>query len=192
MGPFQLLLGHSKGSCVCPAGPSKEFKGILNVLMAKSVPCAAGVADSLMAPPSPSPLFGSRLTALVLKTFSQAQHFIPIDEKNIKDAASALATSQAPSGCFKSMGKLFNNGLMVCPFPAPSTCFLGSPVLPPTLCLLVWVSRAKLCLAKEEGPSLSSLPTGENENGLVRIAFLQSWACVLGGLPLGEIIHNNW
>ncbi|KYO44643.1 alpha-2-macroglobulin-like protein 1 isoform X1 [Alligator mississippiensis] len=52
------------------------------------------------------------LTALVLKTFSQAQHFIPIDEKNIKDAASALATSQAPSGCFKSMGKLFNNGLM--------------------------------------------------------------------------------
>uniref|UniRef100_A0A7M4F193 Alpha-macroglobulin-like TED domain-containing protein n=1 Tax=Crocodylus porosus TaxID=8502 RepID=A0A7M4F193_CROPO len=52
------------------------------------------------------------LTALVLKTFSQAQHFIPIDERNIKDAASALATSQTPSGCFKSMGKLFNNGLM--------------------------------------------------------------------------------
>ncbi|KAM6309796.1 alpha-2-macroglobulin-like protein 1 [Podargus strigoides] len=52
------------------------------------------------------------LTALVLKTFSQAQDFIHIDEQNIKDAASALINSQTPSGCFKSVGKLFNNGLM--------------------------------------------------------------------------------
>ncbi|NXT61541.1 A2ML1 protein, partial [Chaetops frenatus] len=52
------------------------------------------------------------LTALVLKTFSQAQDFIHIDEQNIKDAASALIRSQTPSGCFKSVGKLFNNGLM--------------------------------------------------------------------------------
>ncbi|KAK0680133.1 A2ML1 protein, partial [Pygoscelis papua] len=52
------------------------------------------------------------LTALVLKTFSQARDFIHIDEQNIKDAASALIKSQTPSGCFKSMGKLFNNGLM--------------------------------------------------------------------------------
>uniref|UniRef100_A0A8C3RAU8 Alpha-2-macroglobulin-like protein 1 n=1 Tax=Cyanoderma ruficeps TaxID=181631 RepID=A0A8C3RAU8_9PASS len=52
------------------------------------------------------------LTALVLKTFSQAQDFIHIDQQNIKDAASALIKSQTPSGCFKSVGKLFNNGLM--------------------------------------------------------------------------------
>ncbi|XP_056197787.1 alpha-2-macroglobulin-like protein 1 isoform X1 [Falco biarmicus] len=52
------------------------------------------------------------LTALVLKTFSQAQDFIHIDEQNLKDAASALINSQTPSGCFKSVGKLFNNGLM--------------------------------------------------------------------------------
>ncbi|XP_025971285.2 alpha-2-macroglobulin-like protein 1 isoform X3 [Dromaius novaehollandiae] len=52
------------------------------------------------------------LTAFVLKTFSQAQDFIHIDEQNIKDAASALIKSQTPSGCFKSVGKLFNNGLM--------------------------------------------------------------------------------
>ncbi|NWV59700.1 A2ML1 protein, partial [Malurus elegans] len=52
------------------------------------------------------------LTALVLKTFSQAQRFIHIDEQNIKDAANALIKSQTPSGCFKSVGKLFNNGLM--------------------------------------------------------------------------------
>ncbi|NXQ09809.1 A2ML1 protein, partial [Peucedramus taeniatus] len=52
------------------------------------------------------------LTALVLKTFSKARDFIYIDEQNIKDAASALIKSQAPSGCFKSVGKLFNNGLM--------------------------------------------------------------------------------
>ncbi|XP_039555583.1 alpha-2-macroglobulin-like protein 1 isoform X2 [Passer montanus] len=52
------------------------------------------------------------LTALVLKTFSQARDFIHIDEQNIKDAASALIKSQTPSGCFKSVGKLFNNGLM--------------------------------------------------------------------------------
>ncbi|XP_040450998.1 alpha-2-macroglobulin-like protein 1 isoform X6 [Falco naumanni] len=52
------------------------------------------------------------LTAFVLKTFSQAQDFIHIDEQNLKDAASALINSQTPSGCFKSVGKLFNNGLM--------------------------------------------------------------------------------
>ncbi|NXD24440.1 A2ML1 protein, partial [Spelaeornis formosus] len=52
------------------------------------------------------------LTALVLKTFSQARDFIHIDEQNIKDATSALIKSQTPSGCFKSVGKLFNNGLM--------------------------------------------------------------------------------
>ncbi|KFV51025.1 Alpha-2-macroglobulin-like 1, partial [Tyto alba] len=52
------------------------------------------------------------LTALVLKTFSQARDFIHIDEQNIKDAASALIKHQTPSGCFKSVGKLFNNGLM--------------------------------------------------------------------------------
>ncbi|KFV53492.1 Alpha-2-macroglobulin-like 1, partial [Gavia stellata] len=52
------------------------------------------------------------LTALVLKTFSQARDFIHIDEQNIKDAANALIKSQIPSGCFKSVGKLFNNGLM--------------------------------------------------------------------------------
>ncbi|XP_061863712.1 alpha-2-macroglobulin-like protein 1 [Colius striatus] len=52
------------------------------------------------------------LTAFVLKTFSQAQDFIHIDEQNIKDAASALIKSQTPSGCFKSEGKLFNNGLV--------------------------------------------------------------------------------
>ncbi|XP_051470054.1 alpha-2-macroglobulin-like protein 1 isoform X1 [Apus apus] len=52
------------------------------------------------------------LTALVLKTFSQARNFIHIDEQNINDAASALIKSQTPSGCFKSVGKLFNNGLM--------------------------------------------------------------------------------
>ncbi|NXT78645.1 A2ML1 protein, partial [Zapornia atra] len=52
------------------------------------------------------------LTALVLKTFSQARNFIHIDEQNIKDAASALIKSQTPSGCFKSEGKLFNNGLL--------------------------------------------------------------------------------
>ncbi|KAM6093515.1 alpha-2-macroglobulin-like protein 1 [Chlamydotis macqueenii] len=52
------------------------------------------------------------LTALVLKTFSQARDFIHIDEQNIKDAASALIKSQTTSGCFRSVGKLFNNGLM--------------------------------------------------------------------------------
>uniref|UniRef100_A0A672V7K3 Alpha-macroglobulin receptor-binding domain-containing protein n=1 Tax=Strigops habroptila TaxID=2489341 RepID=A0A672V7K3_STRHB len=52
------------------------------------------------------------LTALVLKTFSQARDFIHIDEQNIKDAANSLIKSQTPSGCFKSVGKLFNNGLM--------------------------------------------------------------------------------
>ncbi|KAG8435785.1 hypothetical protein GDO86_013650 [Hymenochirus boettgeri] len=51
------------------------------------------------------------LTALVLRSFSQAQKHIYIDEKHIQDAVRWLSSIQKDNGCFQSIGKLFNNQL---------------------------------------------------------------------------------
>ncbi|XP_054446808.1 alpha-2-macroglobulin-like protein 1 [Pteronotus mesoamericanus] len=48
------------------------------------------------------------LTAFVTKCFGQAQEFIFIDDKNIKDALKWMAGNQLPSGCFASAGKLIH------------------------------------------------------------------------------------
>lgn len=115
-----------------------------------------------------SPFLGSRLTALVLKTFSQAQDFIHIDEQNIKDAASALIKSQTPSGCFKSVGKLFNNGLMVwhtlVVYWIPQGCFIFWPNVG---------AKNKWTLLQEGGSDVLKV-TLEWQSGLclVMVAFL--------------------
>ncbi|XP_038963370.1 C3 and PZP-like, alpha-2-macroglobulin domain containing 8 isoform X2 [Rattus norvegicus] len=51
------------------------------------------------------------LTAFVLKSFSQAQAFIFIDESHITDAFTWLSHQQKDSGCFRSSGSLFNNAM---------------------------------------------------------------------------------
>ncbi|NWV85164.1 A2ML1 protein, partial [Dasyornis broadbenti] len=51
------------------------------------------------------------LTAFVLKSFGQAQAYVAIEERHIKDALRWLRQHQSDSGCFRSVGKLFNNAL---------------------------------------------------------------------------------
>ncbi|XP_073181608.1 alpha-2-macroglobulin-like protein 1 [Lepidochelys kempii] len=51
------------------------------------------------------------LTAFVLKSFGQARPYISIDEKHLEDALKWLQRHQLESGCFRSVGKLFNNAL---------------------------------------------------------------------------------
>ncbi|XP_077662124.1 alpha-2-macroglobulin-like protein 1 [Eretmochelys imbricata] len=51
------------------------------------------------------------LTAFVLKSFGQARPYISIDEKHLEDALGWLQHHQLESGCFRSVGKLFNNAL---------------------------------------------------------------------------------
>ncbi|XP_021233538.1 alpha-2-macroglobulin-like protein 1 [Numida meleagris] len=51
------------------------------------------------------------LTAFVLKSFGQARAFIAIEERHITDAQHWLQKQQMESGCFRSVGKLFNNAL---------------------------------------------------------------------------------
>nr|BAU69626.1 A2M2 [Sphyrna zygaena] len=62
--------------------------------------------------------FGSRdregntwLTAFVLKSFLQARPYIFIDEKIIRDATTFFLTHRMESGCFASLGSLFNNAM---------------------------------------------------------------------------------
>ncbi|NXE99140.1 A2ML1 protein, partial [Menura novaehollandiae] len=51
------------------------------------------------------------LTAFVLKSFGQARAYVTIDERHITDALRWLREHQRDSGCFRSVGKLFNNAL---------------------------------------------------------------------------------
>ncbi|XP_064415025.1 alpha-2-macroglobulin-like [Latimeria chalumnae] len=51
------------------------------------------------------------LTAFVLKSFSQAQPFIFIDEKHPKEASDWLLRHQKGDGCFLSVGKLIHSGM---------------------------------------------------------------------------------
>ncbi|XP_023563183.1 alpha-2-macroglobulin [Octodon degus] len=52
-----------------------------------------------------------RLTAFVLKTFSQARRYIFIDEAHITQALFWLSQKQKDNGCFRSSGSLLNNAM---------------------------------------------------------------------------------
>ncbi|KAK2516629.1 alpha-2-macroglobulin-like protein [Columba livia] len=51
------------------------------------------------------------LTAFVLKSFGQARAYVAIEERHITDALSWLQKKQLGTGCFLSVGTLFNNAL---------------------------------------------------------------------------------
>ncbi|XP_068026680.1 alpha-2-macroglobulin-like protein 1 isoform X2 [Melanerpes formicivorus] len=51
------------------------------------------------------------LTAFVLKSFGQARAYVAIEEQHIREALRWLQEQQQPGGCFRSVGKLFNNAL---------------------------------------------------------------------------------
>ncbi|CAM2097443.1 unnamed protein product [Caretta caretta] len=51
------------------------------------------------------------LTAFVARSFGQASSYLYIDEQHIQDAVRWLGQNQLPSGCFQSVGKLFNTAL---------------------------------------------------------------------------------
>ncbi|NXA17211.1 A2ML1 protein, partial [Ibidorhyncha struthersii] len=51
------------------------------------------------------------LTAFVLKSFGQARAYVAIEERHITDALHWLQKKQRQTGCFRSVGKLFNNAL---------------------------------------------------------------------------------
>ncbi|KPP60366.1 hypothetical protein Z043_121643, partial [Scleropages formosus] len=53
------------------------------------------------------------LTAFVLKSFGGARPYIFVDPKHISDARAWLAQHQQIDGCFRAVGKLFNNRMKV-------------------------------------------------------------------------------
>ncbi|NXR45015.1 A2ML1 protein, partial [Hippolais icterina] len=93
------------------------------------------------------------LTAFVLKSFGQARAYVAIEERHITDALRWLRQHQRKSGCFRSMGKLFNNALQggvsdelsLSAYVTAAMLELGLPTLEPT------VSSALKCL--EDSPT---------------------------------------
>ncbi|NXR40919.1 A2ML1 protein, partial [Zosterops hypoxanthus] len=93
------------------------------------------------------------LTAFVLKSFGQARAYVAIEERHITDALRWLQQHQSKSGCFRSMGKLFNNALQggvsdelsLSAYVTAAMLELGLPKLEPV------VSSALKCL--EDSPT---------------------------------------
>ncbi|NXF78881.1 A2ML1 protein, partial [Sclerurus mexicanus] len=88
------------------------------------------------------------LTAFVLKSFGQAKAFMSIEERHITDALRWLQGQQKPTGCFRRVGKLFNNALKggvsdelsLSAYVTAAMLELGLPPVEPT------VSSALKCL----------------------------------------------
>ncbi|NWT94212.1 A2ML1 protein, partial [Urocynchramus pylzowi] len=88
------------------------------------------------------------LTAFVLKSFGQARAYVAIEERHITDALQWLQQRQKKSGCFHSVGKLFNNALQggvsdelsLSAYVTAAMLELGLPTLEPV------VSSALECL----------------------------------------------
>ncbi|NWR94274.1 A2ML1 protein, partial [Furnarius figulus] len=88
------------------------------------------------------------LTAFVLKSFGQAKAYMAIEERHITDALRWLRGQQKPTGCFRSVGKLFNNALKggvsdelsLSAYVTAAMLELGLPPVEPT------VSSALKCL----------------------------------------------
>ncbi|NXP42511.1 A2ML1 protein, partial [Leiothrix lutea] len=93
------------------------------------------------------------LTAFVLKSFGQARAYVAIEERHITDALRWLQQHQSKSGCFRSVGKLFNNALQggvsdelsLSAYVTAAMLELGLPTLEPP------VSSALKCL--EDSPT---------------------------------------
>ncbi|NXB58454.1 A2ML1 protein, partial [Struthidea cinerea] len=88
------------------------------------------------------------LTAFVLKSFGQARAYVAIEERHITDALRWLRQHQRKKGCFRSVGKLFNNALQggvsdelsLSAYVTAAMLELGLPTLEPA------VSSALKCL----------------------------------------------
>ncbi|XP_066193041.1 alpha-2-macroglobulin-like protein 1 [Sylvia atricapilla] len=93
------------------------------------------------------------LTAFVLKSFGQARPYVAVEERHIMDALRWLQQHQRKSGCFRSVGKLFNNALQggvsdelsLSAYVTAAMLELGLPTLEPA------VSSALKCL--EDSPT---------------------------------------
>ena len=59
--------------------------------------------------------FCHRLTAFVLRVYSQSKRYITIDDKNIEDSRNWLLTKQdSKTGCFENVGMVHNKRMKVC------------------------------------------------------------------------------
>lgn len=114
-----VLLQATSGSCGTNTTTAPTVP--LGTVTARAIP---GEGSAAAAPPGTqgvpvltlSPVMsvpGSRLTAFVLKSFGQARAYVAIEERHITDALRWLQQHQRTSGCFRSVGKLFNNALQV-------------------------------------------------------------------------------
>lgn len=90
-----------EGLCRAQAGCTAVSPAVPELLLPPSIPQPTDI----------SPV--RRLTAFVLKSFGQARAYVAIEERHITDALLWLQKQQKKTGCFRSVGKLFNNALQV-------------------------------------------------------------------------------
>ncbi|XP_063818170.1 alpha-2-macroglobulin-like [Pseudophryne corroboree] len=89
------------------------------------------------------------ITALVLKTLSNAQDFIPIDQTIIQQAVTWLQNKQLPNGCFNESVHYFNNDLEAENIVANTAYVVISLLEHHVVCNGSIVENALKCLRKE-------------------------------------------
>ncbi|XP_063886499.1 pregnancy zone protein-like [Scylla paramamosain] len=116
------------------------------------------------------------LTAFVVKSFAQAQHYITIDVEDLGHSLKWLSHTQAVDGCFPSLGQVFNKALKggiegrgreaLTAYVLISLLEAGQESFSPT------VLSAKSCLLSQESPSYHPY-----------ILALKAYALALVGVP---------
>ncbi|GAB5573521.1 pregnancy zone protein [Prionailurus iriomotensis] len=101
--PFGQQYGSSQGN-TCPTTKENERKSMTQKVVEKLGKVKYLLRQDIKSSSLDYELHKRRLTAFVLKTFSQARTYIFIDEAHITQALSWLSQRQKEDGCFRSSG----------------------------------------------------------------------------------------
>lgn len=100
------------------------------------------------------------LTSFVVKSFKQAEKYIPIDSNNLNESIKWITTKQRTNGCFLSVGKVLSSGLrgkVNETAPGALTAYVLVALLEGGLAEQKVIDKALQCIAAQKNPSAHNL-----------------------------------
>ncbi|XP_029834423.2 alpha-1-macroglobulin isoform X1 [Ixodes scapularis] len=100
------------------------------------------------------------LTSFVVKSFKQAEKYVPIDAANLKESIKWVTTKQKTNGCFQNVGRVLSSGLrgkVNETAPGALTAYVLVALLEGGLAEPKVVESALNCIAAQKNPSPHNL-----------------------------------
>ncbi|XP_065290738.1 pregnancy zone protein-like isoform X5 [Dermacentor albipictus] len=100
------------------------------------------------------------LTAFVVKSFKQAENYIPIDAGNLNESIKWIITKQKTNGCFQNVGTVLSSGLkgkVNSTAPGALTAYVLTALLEGGLADAQVVESALRCISAQRDPSAHNL-----------------------------------